>query len=110
MFENSELFNLVKPRRSVEIHLPDGRVISGPRGAAVGFFLRKLPEWQDPPIVAAIINGDLRELTFPIQMDASVQPVSIGDTDGARALVKEVIAESSGTLRARAERFLAELS
>jgi uridine kinase len=84
MFENSELFNLVKPRSSVEIHLPDGRVISGPRGAAVGFFLRKLPEWQDPPIVAAIINGDLRELTFPIHMDASVQPVSIGDTDGAR--------------------------
>lgn len=84
MFENSEQFTLVKPRGSVEIHLPDGRVISGPRGAAVGFFLRKLPEWRDPPIVAAIINGDLRELTFPIQMDANVQPVSIGDTDGAR--------------------------
>ena len=84
MFENNEQFNLVKPRGSVEIHLPDGRVITGPRGAAVGLFLRKLPEWQDPPIVAAIINGDLRELTFPIQMDANVQPVSIGDTDGAR--------------------------
>ncbi len=84
MFENTEQFHLVSPRNSVEIHLPDGRVISGPRGAAVGFFLRKLPEWQDPPIVAAIINGDLRELTFPIQMDASVQPVTIGDTDGAR--------------------------
>ena len=35
---------------------------------------------------------------------------AIGDTDGARALVKEVIAESSGTLRAKAERFLTELS
>lgn len=35
---------------------------------------------------------------------------AIGDTEGARALVKEVIAESSGSLRARAERFLAELS
>lgn len=34
---------------------------------------------------------------------------ALGDTDGARALVQEVIAESSGTLRARAERFLAEL-
>ncbi|MDO5290692.1 MAG: FimV/HubP family polar landmark protein [Pseudomonadota bacterium] len=34
---------------------------------------------------------------------------AIGDTEGARALVKEVIAESSGALRARAERFLAEL-
>ena len=35
---------------------------------------------------------------------------AIGDTEGARSLVKEVIAESSGSLRARAERFLAELS
>lgn len=35
---------------------------------------------------------------------------AIGDTDGARSMVKEVIAESSGTLRARAERLLAELS
>ena len=31
------------------------------------------------------------------------------DTEGARALVKEVIAESSGAMRVRAERFLAEL-
>lgn len=35
---------------------------------------------------------------------------AIGDTDGARALIKEVIADASGSLRARAERFLAELS
>ncbi|QTD47372.1 fimbrial protein FimV [Ottowia testudinis] len=34
---------------------------------------------------------------------------AIGDTEGARSLVKEVIAESSGALRVRAERFLAEL-
>ncbi|MFV0680949.1 FimV/HubP family polar landmark protein [Ottowia sp.] len=35
---------------------------------------------------------------------------AIGDADGARTLVKEVIAESSGDIKARAERFLAELS
>ena len=34
---------------------------------------------------------------------------AIGDTEGARSLVKEVIAEASGSLKARAERFLAEL-
>lgn len=34
---------------------------------------------------------------------------AIGDTDGARSLVKEVIAEATGSLKARAERFLAEL-
>ncbi|MDO5624294.1 MAG: FimV/HubP family polar landmark protein [Pseudomonadota bacterium] len=35
---------------------------------------------------------------------------AIGDTEGARTMVKEVIAESTGATRARAERFLAELS
>ncbi len=34
----------------------------------------------------------------------------IGDTDGARALVQEVVAEASGSLKAKAERFLAELT
>ena len=34
---------------------------------------------------------------------------TIGDSDGARTLIEEVIAESSGELKARAERLLAEL-
>ena len=34
---------------------------------------------------------------------------AIGDTEGARTLVKEVIDEAQGSLRMRAERFLAEL-
>jgi pilus assembly protein FimV len=36
--------------------------------------------------------------------------VSIGDEDGARALIEEVIAESSGDMRAKAQRALANLS
>ncbi|WP_434802771.1 FimV/HubP family polar landmark protein [Paracidovorax cattleyae] len=34
---------------------------------------------------------------------------AIGDAEGARTLVEEVIAESSGALKARAQRLLAEL-
>ena len=32
-------FDLIPPRDEVEIHLPDGHVLSGPRGAKVGEFL-----------------------------------------------------------------------
>lgn len=71
-------------RKTVEILLPDGRVYSGPRNTPVGDFLRELPEWSDPQIVGAIINGELRELTYPISMDAKVQPVSMNSPDGAR--------------------------
>jgi uridine kinase len=75
-------FSLVSPRSSVEIHLPDGRVLSGPRGEKVEDFLSTLE--FPAPVVAAIVNGNLRELTFPIDMDARVMPVTMSDPDGAR--------------------------
>ncbi len=74
----------VTPRETVEVHLTDGRVLSGPRGATAGDFLLADPPSGSAPLVAAIVNGDLRELTFPIKMDASLAPVSMSDADGAR--------------------------
>lgn len=71
-------------RETVEIILPDGRVFSGPRNTPVGNFLHLLPEWTDPQIVGAVINGELRELTYPITMDSKVQPLSMSTPDGAR--------------------------
>jgi pilus assembly protein FimV len=35
---------------------------------------------------------------------------AIGDPDGARSLAEEVVAEASGALKVRAQKFLAELS
>jgi uridine kinase len=78
------LVHLVQPRASVEILLPDGRVYSAPRGTTIGNFLRAMPEWERPPIMGAVVNGELRELTFPIEMDADVKPVTMADDDGAR--------------------------
>ncbi len=72
----------VEQDRNVEIHLPDGRVLSGPRGAQVGEFLAEIE--SNSQIVAAIVNGDLYELTYLIQMDSKVQPVTMLQPDGAR--------------------------
>ena len=36
------------------------------------------------PIVGGVVNGELRELTYPIEMDARVRPVTMGDADGMR--------------------------
>ncbi len=75
-------FEFVTPRPSVEIHLPDRRVISGQRSAAVGKFLSLLTTPDSAPVVGAIINGELRELTFPINLDSKVEPISMEDPDG----------------------------
>lgn len=78
----SENIQIVPPRSSVEVHLPDGRVLSGPRGARVETFLAAL-EWPAQP-VAAVVNSELRELTYPIEMDSNVEPVTMSMPDGAR--------------------------
>jgi len=78
----SETFLFTSPRPTVEIHLPDNRVISGRRGAPVGDFLKLIETPALPPIVGAVVNGDLRELTYPITMDARVRPVTMGEADG----------------------------
>jgi uridine kinase len=78
----NDRIKLVEPRKEVEIHLPDGHVLSGPRGAKVGEFLATLE--YDAQVVAAIVNHDLRELTYPIETESTVQPVLMNSSDGAR--------------------------
>ncbi len=75
-------FQLVETNPKVQIILPDGRVISGPRGAPTERFLHILPEADTPPIVGAVVNGELRELTYPIKIESTVRPVTMGESDG----------------------------
>jgi uridine kinase len=75
---------LVTPRDTVEVHLPGGRVLSGPRGATAGDFLLSDTEKPPAPVVAAVVNGELRELTYYIRMDSTLAPVTMAEADGAR--------------------------
>ena len=104
---NTQAIQITQPRDTVEVHLPDGRVLRGPRNAPIEVFFKVLenldPTAPDfigkgiqvyeqeieqqtvkPPVVGAIINHELRELTFPIRMDSTVRPVTMGDADGMR--------------------------
>ena len=76
--------SFVQPRDTVEVYLPDGRVLQGKRSTKIETFLKTLPEWNNPQVVAAIVNGSLRELTYPIKMDAEVKLVTEQEADGAR--------------------------
>ncbi|MBL7164214.1 MAG: nucleoside kinase [Anaerolineales bacterium] len=80
----SSQFRFVEPRETIEIHLPDKHVLAGPRGATVGEFLVALEDEYEVPIVGAIVNGSLRELTFPLEVDSLVRPVTMVDADGMR--------------------------
>jgi uridine kinase len=70
-------------RPNVQIHLPDGRVLEGPRGSQLMDFLAEENSSQEP-IVGAVVNGELRELTYPIEIDSKVKPVTMDSPDGMR--------------------------
>ncbi len=74
----------VKPRDTIEIYLTDDRVLQAKRGTTLEEIFAILPEWKNPPIVGAIVNGQLRELTYPVKMDAEVKTLNMADVDGAR--------------------------
>jgi uridine kinase len=78
-----ELIREVPPRETVQVHLPEGCVLEGPRGTQLETFLTDLDD-PEAPIVGAIVNGELRELTYPIEMDSDVRVVTMGEADGMR--------------------------
>lgn len=72
------------PSPTIQIHLADGRTLEGPRGASAEAFLRPVRDDFAAPVVGAIINGDLHELTYSINMESRLEPVTMADSDGAR--------------------------
>jgi uridine kinase len=80
----NETIELTTPRTTVEVHLDDGRTLSGKRGTSIGDFLNTIADEQEAQIVAAVVNGELRELSYPIQQEAKVTPISMATADGGR--------------------------
>ena len=81
--QSDSLIRETPARATVQIHLPDGRVLEGPRGSQLVEFLAQEDSIQ-APIVGGIVNGELRELTYPIESDSRVKPVTMGSPDGMR--------------------------
>ena len=70
---------------------------------------------EEPPAAAASLQIDEvpsgePEDPLDTKLALALEFNAIGDSDGARTLIEEVIAESSGALKARAQSMLAELS
>ncbi|MCX6539052.1 MAG: nucleoside kinase [Acidobacteria bacterium] len=79
------------PRTSVQATFPDGSIFEAPPGTPVGDILRVAYGSPEVPMVAAIVNGRLRELTWPLSHDSDVTPLSAGSTDGARIYRRSIV-------------------
>jgi uridine kinase len=80
------------PRTNVVAAFPDGRVFEAPIGTLLGDIIRAaleaptggVPSPARAPIVAALVDGRLRELTTAITEDCRLVPISTGEGDGVR--------------------------
>ena len=85
-------FHLTKiPRETVELTLDDGRVITGERGAKLENFTDVIQADDKPLIVGLVLDGSLRELTYPLNQDGRASLVTMADSDGARIYRRSLV-------------------
>ncbi len=80
---NTDIF-AAQPRETVQITLQDGRIFKGPVGSTLEQFLHTAYPNPPAPILAALVDQRLRELTYPVTIDMHVTPISLADSDGMR--------------------------
>ena len=76
------------PRKTAQIHFPNGRTFEAPIGTQLEHYFRSALGESQVPYVAGLVNGTLRELTYKMWTDAAVEPLFL--SDGVGCGVKEV--------------------
>lgn len=79
-----------RPHDTVQIHLPDGRTFEGPVGTRLEEFIRAACNPKDAPVVAALVNREIRDLCSPVIHDAEVVPLTTATSDGLRILQRSL--------------------
>ncbi|HEC34571.1 MAG TPA: nucleoside kinase [Chloroflexi bacterium] len=73
-----------EPRRTTQARFPGGRTFEAPVGTPVEAYVRAAYDDHPVPTIAALVDGTLRELAYPLRRDAQVTPVFLSDSDGVR--------------------------
>lgn len=86
---------VASPREAIRVTFPDGLVLEGPVGTTVEHFLQAAQEYDslrhDSPIMGAIVDGRLRELSYLIKRDSDLEPVLLSTSDGGRIYRRSLV-------------------
>lgn len=76
------------PRTTAQMRLKESngsaRILEAPLGTTIESYIRAANTTTLAPIVAALVNGKLTELTTPVTSDVELCPVTMSTTDGSR--------------------------
>ena len=73
-----------EPRDTAQVWFDDGRVFEGPVGTPLEAFIEVAGSDPTAPTVAALINNELRELSYRVEGDIEVTPITMAVSDGFR--------------------------
>ncbi len=73
-----------QPRQTVQAHFADGKTYEGPSGTPLIEFIKAAYPDARCPIVAALVNNRLQELTYAVTQDVQVKPIDTSTSDGMR--------------------------
>ena len=73
-----------EPRDTAQVWFDDGRVFEGPVGTPLEAFIKVAGSDPEAPTVAALINNELRELSYRVEADIEVSPITMASSDGFR--------------------------
>jgi uridine kinase len=88
---NNSLVHECEHRPDVQVRFHDGRVFCAPAGTRLEAFIKKATAPQAAPVVGALVNGRLAELSEPIIADVDVEPISMTSEDGMRMYQRGLI-------------------
>jgi len=86
MTQNPSAVHTANARTTVHARWPDSRIFEAPVGSTLEAFAcaANIAGGADTLIVAALVDGRLRELTYALKRDADVEPVTMTSEDGMR--------------------------
>ena len=72
------------PRQTAQVHLPDGKTYEGLVGTPLARFIEAAYSQAPYPLVAALVNDELEELSYRVTQDVTVKPIDTTTNDGMR--------------------------
>jgi uridine kinase len=72
------------PRQSVQVTFSDGRIYEGPVDTPLADFVEAAFDQPRAPIMAALVEGEPRELGWLVGRDVCVQVIDVTSSDGIR--------------------------
>jgi uridine kinase len=83
------------PRKTVQANFAEGFTLESPVGTSIEAFLRAAePNFSQPydsPMMGGVLDGRLRELTFCLSRDSTLQPVLLSSSDGGRIYRRSLV-------------------